>query len=158
MAGEKSAQDVVVLEMVAMELEAMAFYRRAAEMASDPDVSFQFDLLAEEEREHARLFFDQLPVTSAANWDELISVAMHSLAASSTHEPRITLEETLKRAIRMERDVEQQLRQRLNEAGSEMVKEIIRQNADSTHGHFQLIRNDLQRCFPETDLEAVLNC
>lgn len=48
----------IVSRMIQVEFEAMHFYRKAAACLQDEEASFHFELLAAEELEHARSFYD----------------------------------------------------------------------------------------------------
>ncbi len=140
-----------VLKMLQAELEAMNFYQQASCYIKDHGALYHFNLLAEEELEHARLFYTLYPDNDLADFDELIKVLPNQKATLSTIDPqllgRLNERAALQLAIKMEEEVAQSLRLMLQKVSSPAAKAAIEENLDSTLGHLELVQEDYRRIF-----------
>jgi rubrerythrin len=141
---EKLDVQAALKEAIFTEKEAMDFYNSAAEQSSEEKAKAVFELLAREERQHARMFynaysgpglprFDDLmdsPPDTESTWWKALQQAM-----VNTFDERKALE----LAIEQEEILEQKLREVAAAIDDPAVRAIYEANANSTHHHFELI-------------------
>ncbi|PNU18886.1 hypothetical protein C2E25_15410 [Geothermobacter hydrogeniphilus] len=136
----------IILQMVQMELQAMHFYQHAAGCLQDEDARFHFELLADEEMEHARSFHALLPSPTAVSFAEMVKAPPQpcdeiDCAALADFDQLQALE----MALRLERKVEQDLRLRSETIVDAQARAVLEKNIYSTEGHALLIAEDLER-------------
>jgi len=136
----------IILQMVQMELQAMHFYQHAAGCLQDEDARFHFELLADEELEHARSFHALLPGPEAVSFAEMAQAPpqpcdeVDCAALASFNQLQ-----ALEMALRLERKVEQDLRRRCETINDAQARAVLEKNIYSTEGHALLIAEDLER-------------
>jgi len=135
-----------LLQMVALELQAMHFYRQAANCLQDEDARFHFDLLAAEELEHARSFHALLSDPDAVSLEEMASgQSRPSPEPDCSNLAELNQLQALEMALQMERTVEDALRRQANEIADRETRTVVEQNILSTEGHTMLIAEDIER-------------
>lgn len=142
-------------EMLQTELEAMDYYQQASRYMQDEGAIFHFNLLAQEELEHARTFYDVYPGDDLPEFEELVSQVQEQQTADKLIDPqlmgRLTEQNALQLAMKMEQTVADQLQKNLKEAGSPSARVVIEQNIASTLDHLDLIKDDYRRLFPAVE-------
>lgn len=139
--------------MLQAELDAMHYYQQAARLIQDKNASYHFDLLAQEELEHARTFYAVYPDDDLPVFEELIKTMSSQQATVDCLDPQLLdkLDErsALKLAIKMEKDLATSLQQMLTEISSPAARAVIEENIESTLGHHELIKDDYLRIFEQ---------
>lgn len=138
-------------KMLQAELEAMHYYQQACRFVKDNGASYHFNLLAQEELEHARAFYAVYPDNDLPEFDELVKNLQSSKAVLNTIDPqlmgRLDERSALQLAMKMEEEVANSLQRLLQDVSSPAARTVIEENIESTLGHLQLIREDYQRIF-----------
>lgn len=136
----------VIRQMVDTELEAMNYYQHIARILEDADAKFHFEMLADEELEHARDFYQLFPEIDLPTFDQIANLARQRFKKDKlprlTHFDQFT---ALEYAYNLEREVEENLQQVLQQTSDRVARQIIRKNIESTDGHAQLIELELMR-------------
>ena len=144
-------------EMLQTELEAMLYYQQACRFMKDEGALYHFNLLAQEELEHARTFHSVYPGSDLPTLENLVqelpkSIDLiedlgHGTLAGMTEQSALQL------AMELEGSVAEKLRQLLKEVQSPAARAAIEGNIESTLGHLELISEDYRRLFggDETD-------
>ena len=137
------------------EKDAMDFYRCASEKMYNERPRLTFKLLSNEERGHARLFYD------AYHWDDLPPFDRLMDAPPNTDSPWwIELQTAmlgefdekiaLKLAIKLEEALEQELRTTAEQVEDPAARQVYLTNARLTHRHLELISEDYSLIQPPT--------
>lgn len=144
-----------LLKMLQAELEAMHYYQQASRYIKDKGASYHFNLLAQEELEHARTFYAVYPGDDLAAFDELVKTMSDPKTALDTVDPllmsKLNEKTALQLAMKMEEEVASSLKRMLGEVSSPAARAVIEENIDSTLGHLQLIKEDYQRIFASAE-------
>ncbi|MCK4622798.1 MAG: hypothetical protein KAT62_11365 [Desulfuromonadales bacterium] len=139
-----------LLKMLQAELDAMHYYQQASRFMQDEAAIYHFNLLAQEELEHARTFYSVYPGDDLPSFEELVKNMSDSQAAT-TIDPqlmgRLNEQTALQLAQKMEEEVAEVLKQLLSEVSNPAAQAVIQENIDSTLGHLELIQDDYQRIF-----------
>lgn len=140
-------------KMVQVELEAMQYYQQASRFMKDEGAIYHFNLLAQEELEHARTFHEVYPDESLDSIDNLIQDLPEKKNLTSIIDQelmaRMTEQHALQLAMKLEQEVADHLRQMLQNVHSPAARVAIEKNIESTLGHLELITQDYQRLFGE---------
>jgi rubrerythrin len=138
-------------KMLQVELEAMQYYQQASRFMKDEGAIYHFNLLAQEELEHARTFHAVYPDTLLPSLDELIQnlPAQQRVLKVIDQElmARMTEQHALQLAMELEKAVAEKLQQLLKSVHSPAARAAIETNIESTLGHLELITQDYQRLF-----------
>jgi len=134
-------------DSIQTEKNAMDFYRLAAERMYNERPRLTFKLLAHEEREHARSFYE------ASRWDDL--PPFDSLITAPPDADSIWLkelqeamlgefdeEQALALAMQRERSLEKGLRSLAQQIADDAVREVYLRNVRMTNRHLELISKD----------------
>ncbi len=148
--NDKQIQQVL-RKMLQCELEAMHYYQQASGYMQDEGAIYHFKLLAEEEREHARTFYDLYPGDDLPEFDELINALPEQSSALGGIDlqlmARLSEQHALQLAMKMEAEVAESLKQILRQVQNPAARACIEKNIESTLGHLELIEDDYQRLF-----------
>ncbi len=145
------------------EKNAMDFYRIAAEKAQDAEVKKVFELLASEEREHAKTFFDIYRGGDIGSFDNFIDTPPEKGLEWIKDLEQMILElgfderHALELAMKREQDLEEHLRQMCERIIDPTAKAIYKMNAESTHNHYEVIESEytrLMKMVHETDIDT----
>ena len=152
-----------IRDSIQTEKNAMDFYRVAARLARKKEVQQVFDLLAQEEMEHAHSFFK---IYEGKEIDDLEAFLqqpplLESVWAKSLAElvaaPGFDERRAMELAMQREEELERHLMKMIDRISDPKVQEIYRQNAEWTHNHFLLIESEyarLMRMVHETDVDT----
>lgn len=151
-----------VRRSILTEKYAMDFYLLGARHMTNEESRKVFELLAREERDHARSFYDIYPGDDLPPFDQLmeeghggdndwLSDRERSLLAESD------VRQALELAMEKERNLEIQLRKLMDAIEDPAVKQVFESNAKSTHNHYVLIESEYARLMGmvhETDIDT----
>lgn len=129
------------------EKDAMDFYKYGAEKMSDEKARAMFELLAREEKEHARSFYDACMGDGLPTFEEFINAPPDTESAWWQALKQAMLGEfderkAMELAIEQEEALEKELREMAGKIDDPAVKEIYLANAKSTHRHEEMIEED----------------
>ena len=98
-----------ILKMLQAELEAMHYYQQASRFIKDNGAIYHFNLLAQEELEHARTFYSVYPGDDLPEFDTLIKTMPNQQAILDSIDPqlmgRLNERTALQLAMKMEEEV-----------------------------------------------------
>ena len=137
------------------EKAAMDFYKYGATKMSDEHACRTFEILAKDELHHARMFYDVYSGTDLPPFDEMMAAppdtesewwkALQKIIMGSFDEQR-----ALELAIDQEEALEKLLRATAAQISDPKIRDIYLANASSTHGHAQLVNEDLKALFGQS--------
>jgi rubrerythrin len=145
------------------EKNAMDFYRIAAEKAQDTEVKKVFELLASEEREHAKSFFKLYKGGDFGKFDDFIDTPPDKGLEWVKGLEQMILEigfderHALELAMKKEQELEEHLRKMCERVVDPEAKAVYKMNAESTHNHYEVIESEyarLMRMVHETDVDT----
>lgn len=151
-----------LIRSVETEKNAMHFYQIAAKQMKNVDAVKTFELLAREEREHARHFFDKCIECDLPPFDEFIAadpdqenewLSDLDKALLSNFNDRKAME----LAMEKEKRLEKSLREMAANINDPEVRAVFEENAKSTNYHYQLIESEYARIMAmphETDIDT----
>ena len=147
---------------VLMERDLMEFYQRAAQITTDPGGRKVFDILAQEEREHAGALFGIYPGSEFGSFDEFInapsrstSVMMHQLEKLIAGQ--VDERHAMEIALREEESLEKSLRYTVSMLVDPASRMVFERMARETHDHYLIIESEYARLMGmvhETDMET----
>ncbi|WP_303720117.1 ferritin family protein [Malonomonas rubra] len=151
-----------LLRSVHTEKNAMNFYQIAAKQMKNPDAIKTFELLAKEEREHAKHFFDKYDGDDLPPFEEFIAADPDqsddwlsdldkALLSNFTDQKAMEL------AMEKEKRLEESLRDMAAKIEDPDVRAVFEENAKSTNQHWQLIESEYARIMGmvhETDIDT----
>jgi rubrerythrin len=149
---------VAMRRAIMTEKDAMDYYRYAGEKMYNERARLTFHLLAKEEREHARSFYDAYRWDDLPPFDELMAAppdtgsewwqALQQTMLGDFDEPlALTL------AIERETTLEKSLRSIAEKVSDPAVREIFLNNARLTHHHLEMVEQDYQALMEGSRLE-----
>ncbi|WP_029915514.1 ferritin-like domain-containing protein [Pelobacter seleniigenes] len=148
---------------VQTEKNAMNFYQIAAKEMKDPDAIKTFELLAREERDHAKHFFDKCMCEDLLPpFDEFIEAPPEKSSEWLSDLDKALLENfNDRKAMELAMDKEQKLAESLRAMAAKIadpeVKAVFEENAVSTEHHYALIESEYARLMGmvhETDIDT----
>jgi rubrerythrin len=137
------------------------FYRLGALHMKDSRARKTFEMLAEEESEHARWFYDIYEGPDIPDFEAFMAVEPDKDTDWLTDLEKELMEELDERkAMELAMDKELKLEGALRELAKKMpegaVADVFIKNAESTHGHYELIESEyahLMGMVHETDID-----
>lgn len=134
------------------EKDAMDFYKYGAEKMADEKARAMFEMLAKEELEHARSFYDACIGDSLPPFEEFINAAPDTesswwKALKSVMMGEFDERKAMELAIEQEEALEKELREMAANIDDPAVKEIYLANAKSTHRHEEMIEEDYRAIY-----------
>jgi rubrerythrin len=143
------------------EKNARDFYRLGASHMRDERARKTFELLAGEEAQHARMFYDIYAGADIPDFDAFMAVDLLRDSDWLTDLEKGLMEELHERramvlAMDKELKLEAALRAMAAKIADEKVREVFLKNAASTHQHFELIESEyahLMAMVHETDID-----
>ncbi|PLY03959.1 MAG: ferritin [Desulfuromonas sp.] len=148
---------------VQTEKNAMNYYELAAKQMKNKDAIATFELLAREEREHAKHFFDKcLCEDLLPSFDEFISAPPEKESDWISDLDKALLEKfDDRKAMELAMEKEQRLAESLREMAAkiddEEVRAVFEENAKSTEHHYAIIESEYARLMGmvhETDIDT----
>jgi rubrerythrin len=147
---------------VQTEKNAMNYYQIAAKHMKDEGAIKTFELLAREEREHAKHFFDSYTGDDMPSFEEFINAPpenesdwlsdLEKAIASGLDERK-----AMELALEKEKKLEESLRYMATKVEDPAVAAIFEANAKSTHNHYVIIESEYARLMGmvhETDMDT----
>ena len=134
------------------EKDAMDFYRFAAEQMPDDKARHTFELLAKDEMQHARMFFNAYKGSDIPSFDGFIEAPPDTESSWWKGLQHLMLSEfderkALELAIEQEEQLEKNLRATARQISDPDIRAIYEANASSTHGHALLVTEDYKAMF-----------
>ncbi len=148
---------------VQTEKNAMNFYEIAAKQMKNEDAIKTFQLLAREEREHAKHFFDKcLCDDLLPPFEEFINTPPEKDSEwLSALDKALPAKFSDRKAMELAMEKEQQLEEGLRDMAAKIedpeVRAVFEENAQSTHNHYLLIESEFARLMGmvhETDIDT----
>ncbi len=151
-----------LIRSVQTEKNAMNFYQIAAKQMKDADAVKTFELLAREEREHAKHFFDQYDGDDLPSFEEFIAAEPDQEGEWLSDLDKALLSnfndrKAMELAMEKEKRLEESLREMAAKIEDADVRAIFEENAKSTHNHYMLIESEYARLMGmphETDIDT----
>lgn len=151
-----------VKRSVQTEKNAMNFYQIAASHMTDEGAIKTFELLAREEREHAKHFFDNYEGDDMPSFDEFIDAPPDNESDWLSDLDKTLLADFSERkamelAMEKELSLEKSLREMAAKIEDSTVREVFEENAKSTHNHYVVIESEYARIMGmvhETDIDT----
>lgn len=144
------------------EKSAMDFYLLGASHMSNDQARKTFELLAREERDHAKMFYDLYRGDDLPDFDSMMdSEADKNADWLSNTEKELFAQFDDRKAMEMALQKEKALAEHLQKMADKFdqpeVKEVFLKNVQSTDGHYQLIESEYARMMGmvhETDMDT----
>lgn len=144
------------------EKNARDFYRLAAKHMKNDRARKTFDLLAREEQDHARMFYDLYEGEDIPDFEAFMAVDPDRDSDWLTAFERLTMEDlndrqAMELALEKERKLADSLRKMAERIADEEVRQVFLKNAESTEQHFALIESEfahLMGMVHETDIDT----
>jgi rubrerythrin len=151
-----------LIRSVQTEKNAMNFYQIAAKQMKNADAIKTFELLAREEREHAKHFFDKYKGDDLPSFEEFISAAPDQESSWLSDLDKALLanfddRKAMELALEKEKRLEVSLREMAAKIEDPEVRAIFEENAKSTHNHYVIIESEYARLMGmvhETDIDT----
>ncbi len=151
-----------LIRSVQTEKNAMNFYQIAAKQMKNADAIKTFELLAREEREHAKHFFDKYEGDELASFEEFITAAPDQEGTWLSDLDKALLanfddRKAMELALEKEKRLEESLREMAAKIEDPEVRAIFEENAKSTHNHYVIIESEYARLMGmvhETDIDT----
>jgi rubrerythrin len=147
---------------VQTEKNAMNYYQIAAKHMKDEGAVKTFELLAREEREHAKQFFDSYDGDDMPSFEDFINAPpenesdwlsdLEKAIASGLNERK-----AMELALEKEKKLEESLREMAAKVEDPAVAAVFEENAKSTHNHYVIIESEYARLMGmvhETDIDT----
>ncbi len=160
--AEKINLQEAVKRSVQTEKNAMDFYALGAKNMKNVEAKKTFELLAREERDHAKQFFDVYEGSDLPDFETFINsdpvkegewlTDMEKALISDSNERK-----AMELAMQKEQNLEKSLREMAAKIEDPQVKAVYEANAKSTHQHYQLIESEYARLMGmvhETDIDT----
>lgn len=144
-----------VRDSIQTEKDAMDFYSCAAEKMYNERPRLTFKLLAREEREHARSFYETYRWGDLPSFDDMMNAPPDTDSAWWSELQTAMLgefdeEKALALAMKREAALEQELRSIAEQIEDPVVRNVYLSNAKMTHRHLELITEDYNIVHPTT--------
>lgn len=151
-----------LIRSVQTEKNAMNFYQIAAVQMKNADAVKTFELLAREEREHAKHFFDKYEGDDLPSFEEFINEPPDQNGEWLSELDKALLanfddRKAMELALEKEKRLEEGLREMAAKIEDPAVRAIFEENAKSTHNHYVLIESEYARLMGmphETDIDT----
>lgn len=151
-----------LIRSVQTEKNAMNFYQIAAKQMKNADAIRTFELLAREEREHAKHFFDKYDGDDLPAFDVFIEETPDQNGEWLSDLDKALLsnfsdQKAMELAMEKEKRLEESLREMAAKIENTEVRAIFEENAKSTNQHYQLIESEYARIMGmphETDIDT----
>jgi rubrerythrin len=159
---EKTDVQEAVKRSIQVEKNARDFYRLGASHMIDAQARKTFELLAREEAEHAKWFYDIYEGSDIPDFDAFMAVDPSPDSDwLSDLEKQLMAGFNIRRAMELamekELKLEEALRQMSDKITDSKVREVFLLNARSTHHHYELIESEYARLMGmvhETDIDT----
>lgn len=151
---EQPELNTAIRKMIQVELDAMHYYLKAIESMQDEGAIFHFTLLADEEREHARSFYEIYPEDDLPPFEKILSESTANAPIIKSLDigliARLDERQALQLAMKLEKELEGNLRKMASEIDNAEARAVIEKNAESTLSHYEMIASDYARLYEDT--------
>ena len=136
-----------IKDSIQTEKDAMDFYRLAGEKMYNERPRLTFNLLAHEEREHARSFYEAYSRDGLPPFDTMMAAPpdADSIWLKELKEAMLgdfDEKQALALAMQLEQALEEELRAIAERIEDVAVREVYLSNARMTHGHLEMLTED----------------
>jgi rubrerythrin len=146
---------------IQVEKNARDFYRLGATHMKDAQAKKTFELLAREESEHAKWFYEIYEGSDIPDFDAFMAVDPDRDSDWLSDLEKHLMEElkvrrAMELAMEKELNLEKSLRQLADKIADPKVRDVFLLNAESTHYHYELIESEYARLMAmvhETDID-----
>jgi rubrerythrin len=146
---------------IQVEKNARDFYRLGATHMKDAQAKKTFELLAREESEHAKWFYEIYEGSDIPDFDAFMAVDPDRDSDWLSDLEKHLMEElkvrrAMELAMEKELNLEKSLRQLADKITDPKVRDVFLLNAESTHYHYELIESEYARLMAmvhETDID-----
>ncbi len=157
-----SAIQEAIKSSLQTEKNAMNFYRMAAGHMQRPQARKLFELLASEEREHARHFYDLYKGSDLPPFEQFMDQSLQEDKNYLLEQEKVLLADlrirkAMELAMEKEKNLENQLQKLAEKITDEEVRRIYLDNAESTRRHFLMIESEyahMMGMVHETDIDT----
>jgi rubrerythrin len=151
MTNVQNAQ-AAIRDAIQTEKDAMDFYLFGAEKLSEERAREVFELLAREERQHAKMFYKVYKGEDIPSFDEYMKSAPDTASGWWKALQQIRMgdfdeRKVLELALEQEEALEKQLREMASQITDPEIRAIYEANANSTHHHGVLIEEEYRAMF-----------
>ncbi len=161
MPQEFNMQEAIKLA-IQTEKNVMDFYRRAAEITKNPRGKKVFNLLSNEEREHASHFFHLYKGTDLGSFDHFMSTPPKADSAmirqlEKALDENVHERKAMEIALKEEEDLAENLTMTASRIVDPAVRAIFEKMAQETRDHYALIESEyahLMGMVHETDIDT----
>ena len=134
------------------EKDAMDFYKFGAQQMPDDKARASFEILAKDEMQHARMFYNAYKGTDIPSFEAFINAPPDSNSTWWKGLQQLMLgdfdeRKALELAIEQEEALEKELRATASKISDPEIRAIYEANASSTHGHAILVTEDYKSMF-----------
>ena len=134
-------------QAIQTEKDTMDFYKRAAEITTNPRGKKVFEVLVNDEREHAGHFFHVYPGNDLGTFDEFMARPPQAdLSSLKDLEQALkehgTEQKAMEIAMREEQELEKKLRETAAQITDPQVKAVFEKMATETNHHYQIIESE----------------
>jgi rubrerythrin len=144
------------------EKNAMDFYKRGAEMMTNPEAKKVFELLAREESEHAEWFYNIYPGDDIADLQAFLDTGIDQdsdwmAELKEVQAANFDERKAMELAMEKEKKLAEHLRALAAKIEDEKIRAVFEQNATSTDHHYQIIESEYARLMGmvhETDMDT----
>lgn len=137
------------------EKDAMDFYKYGAEKMPDDQARKTFEILARDEMQHARMFYDVYSGGELPSFEEYIHLPPNTESSWWKALQRMMLSDfderkALELAVEQEELLEEELRATARKINNPQIRAIYEANANSTHSHALQVTDDLKALFGQS--------
>ena len=158
---EKVDVQEAIKRSIQVEKNARDFYRLGAAHMKDAQARKTFELLAREEAEHAKWFYEIYEGSDIPDFDAFMAVDPDTDSDWLSDLEKHLMEElkvrrAMELAMEKELNLEKSLRQLADKIADQKVRDVFLLNAKSTHQHYELIESEyahLMGMVHETDID-----
>jgi rubrerythrin len=158
---EKVDVQEAIKRSIQVEKNARDFYRLGATHMKDAQAKKTFELLAREESEHAKWFYEIYEGSDIPDFDAFMAVDPDRDSDWLSDLEKHLMEElkvrrAMELAMEKELNLEKSLRQLADKIADPKVRDVFLLNAESTHYHYELIESEYARLMAmvhETDID-----
>jgi len=159
---EKVDVQKAIKRSIQVEKAARDFYRLGASHMKDVQARKTFELLAREEAEHAKWFYDIYEGSDIPDFDAFMAVDASTDSDWLCDLEKLLMEElnvrrAMELALEKELKLEESLRQMAANIADAKVRDVFLLNAKSTHQHYEVIESEYARLMGmvhETDIDT----
>ncbi|MEJ2471098.1 MAG: ferritin family protein [Desulfuromonadales bacterium] len=141
-----------IKDSIQTEKDAMDFYKHGAERMAEDRARKTFEILANEEYQHAESFFRIYPGDDIPSFSEFMKAPPNTDSDWWKNLQTLLMQDfderkALELAIEQEEALEKSLREMAAQIDDPMIAKVYLANATSTHNHLELVEEDYKAMF-----------